>query len=352
MPRIRLLYRAFRDDILAIPTRALVLLAILLLFIVPFITQDPYILSVLIYTNIFAMFAASWDVLGGYTGVLNLAHGALFGIGAYSAALLNIHFDLQPWLSIPLGAIVAVLAGLIIALPALRLRGLHFALASVAFPVILAGIIFAFPDFSGGETGLFGIDSLAGSKLANYLVTLIVMLLSAFAMWKFVDNRSTALRTGIMLQAIREDEIAARAVGVNTIRYKLIAFMVSGFVAGIAGGLYVHVIRVAGPSTLDLMFVFFPIIYTIFGGPATIIGPIVGTFVLSPFMEVLRAVPEARIMVFAILIVLILYFMPEGIVHKFRDRVEQICPRCKVLNVFTRKACRSCGSDLHLQREL
>lgn len=349
--RIVLLYKDFKEDILAIPTRTILFLGAVLLLLVPLFTQEPYVLSLLTYTAIFAIFAASWDLLGGYTGVVSLAHGVLFGLAVYTAALLNLHFGLAPWITIPAGAIVSVLGGLLIAIPALRVRGMYFTLISVAMPFIAMGLVATFPALTGGELGLSGVAYLSSSKIMTYYIVLLVMIICALIMWKVTDSRSAIIRLGIKLQAIRDDEIAARAVGVNTVKQKLVAFAISGFFAGIAGGLYVHVIHVAGPSTLDLMFGFNPLIWTTFGGTATIIGPILGTFILYPFMEFLRAVPEIRMLIFGVLLVLILYFMPEGLLNWFRQKVESICPRCKLVNVAYRKTCRACGADLHLERE-
>jgi len=348
--RIILLYRGFKEDIIAIPTRAILFFGAVILAIIPLFIRDPYILSTLTYTAIFAIFAASWDMLGGYTGVVSLAHGVMFGIAAYTSALLNINLALPPWVTIPIGAIAAVIAGLIIAIPALRVRGMYFTLISIAIPYIVTGIVYAFPEFTGGELGKSGVCSLANSKLEQYYIVYPIMVLCCLIMWKVTDSRSAIIRLGIKLKAIREDEIAARAVGVNTVRQKLTAFAISGFFAGMAGGLYVHVIRVAGPSTLELMFAFNPLIWTVFGGIGTIIGPILGTYILYPTLEFLRIVPEIRMLIFAVLIVMILYFMPEGLIEWFRDKAEEICPRCKLVNVASRKTCRACGADLHLER--
>jgi branched-chain amino acid transport system permease protein len=351
LTRIVLMYRGFKEDILAIPTRAIFFFGAILLLIVPIFNQDPYILTLLIYTAIFAIFAASWDMLGGYTGVVSLAHGVLFGIAAYTAALLNIHLNLPPVITIPLGAVVAVLTGLLIAIPSLRVRGMYFTLISVAIPYIVTGIIFALPDLTGGELGISGVGALADTKLESYYIVYPIMIICCLIMWKVTDSRSAIIRLGIKLQAIREDEIAARSVGVNTVKQKLIAFAISGFFAGIAGGLYAHVIHVAGPSTMELMFAFNPLIWTTFGGTGTIIGPILGTYILYPFMEVLRAFPEVRMLIFALLLIVILYFMPEGLLNWFRDKAEEICPRCKLVNISLRRTCRACGANLHLERE-
>jgi branched-chain amino acid transport system permease protein len=344
------LFRNWQGDILAIPGRAIAFFGLLLLFSIPLITQDPYILRTLAFTGIFAIFAASWDLLSGFTGQLNLGHGAFFAVGAYSAALLNLNLGLPPWATIPVGALIAVPAALIIGFPALRVRGVYLALVTLCVPLILTGVVYAFPDFTGGELGLSGIARLSTSRLFDYYLVLLVMIGCALLMWKLTDARSSLIRLGIFLHAIREDEITARASGIDTTKYKLLAFSLSGFFAGLAGSLYAHLIRVAGPSTLELWFSFQPIMWTIFGGMATIGGPIVGVYLLFPFMEFLRIIPELRMLIFALVIILLILFMPRGLTVRVREEIERECPRCKVINMITRRSCRACYSPLHLEK--
>ena len=344
---LRRLLKDFQGDVLAIPGRLIALIFFLLLFLFPLITQEPYTLRILIFANIFVIFAVSWDFISGYTGQVNFGHALFFGVAAYSTALLNKYLGLQPWLTIPIGALVAVLAGVVMCLPALRLRGPYLSLVTLAFPLILLGIIKAFPDFTGGEHGISGLPGLADSRTANYYISLLVMIISVLIMWKLTDAKSSLVRTGIILHAIREDEIAARATGINTIRYKMLAFAVGGFFAGIAGGLYAHFMKIAGPSTLDMMLSFQAIIWTVFGGIVSIYGAVVGVYFLYPLMELLRVVPELRIIIFAAIVILILLFMPEGIAVWIRDKIERNCPRCKLSNVAFRRTCRACGASLY-----
>jgi len=233
-------------------------------------------------------------------------------------------------------------------LPALRLRGPYLSLVTLAFPLILLGIIFSFRDFTGGELGVSGIDRISGERWIDYCISVPVMLASVFIMWKLTDAKSSLVRTGIIFHAIREDEIAARASGINTIRYKMLAFAVGGFFAGIAGGFHAHLMRIAGPSSLDILLSFQAIIWTVFGGIASIYGPVVGVYTLYPLMEfVLRQISEYRFLIFAGIVVVMLLFMPEGIAVWIRDKIERQCPRCKLSNMALRRTCRACGTSLH-----
>jgi branched-chain amino acid transport system permease protein len=232
-------------------------------------------------------------------------------------------------------------------LPALRLRGPYLALVTMAFPLILMGIIFANTQFTGGELGISNIDRISDSRTTDYYISVVVMLVSVFIMWKLTDTRSGLVRTGLILHAIREDEIAARASGINTIRYKLFAFIVGGFFAGIAGALYAHFMRIAGPSSLDITLSFQAIIWTVFGGIVSIYGAVVGVYILYPLTESLRVISEFRMLIFAAIVIVILLFMPEGIAVWIRDKMERECPRCKLTNGWWRRTCRACSASLY-----
>ena len=338
---LKKLYTIFKGEVLVLPSRIVVLLFFLVLLFLPVVTQDPYLLRILVLTSIFAIFAASWDLLSGFTGQMNFGHALFFGVGAYSAALLNLHAHIPPWGSIPLGALAAVLAGLIIGIPCLRLKGTYLALTTLAFPIILLGIVFAIPEITGGELGVSGLERLTGSRLGDYYLTTVLMIVLCTIMWKITDSN-----TGIIFHAIREDEVAVRASGINTTRYKLLAFSLSGFFAGISGGLYAHFMRIAGPANLEVSMSFTVVIWAIFGGIVTIYGPVGAVFILFPFLEFMRFWPEYRMLMFAGIILLILLYMPEGLFPWVRDKIEKECPRCKIKNVATRKTCRICTAEL------
>ena len=338
---IRKLVTIFKGEVMVLPSRMVVAAFFLVLLGLPLLTQDPYLLRILILTSIFAIFAASWDLLSGFTGQMNFGHALFFGVGAYGAALLNQNLNLPPWGSIPLGALAAVLAGLIIGIPCLRLRGTYLALTTLSFPIILMGIVFAVPEITGGELGISGLDRIVRSRVTQYYITVIVMVVLVVVMWKITDSN-----IGLIFHAIREDEVAVRASGINTTRYKLMAFCLSGLFAGIAGGLYAHFMRIAGPSTLEVSLSFQVVIWSIFGGVVTIWGPVGAVFILYPLLEFFRFWPEYRMLLFALIILLILLYMPQGLFPWIRDKIETECPRCKIRNIARRKTCRICAAEI------
>jgi len=340
------LFKLLRAEVFVLPGRTVALFIILLLLIFPLISPETYVLRVIIIAGIYAIFAASWDLLSGFTGQINFGHALFFGVAAYTAAILNLNLGLAPWATIPLGAVAAVLAGLVVGIPCLRLRGTYLAFATLAFPLILVGVVYAIPSVTHGELGIYGIASLSASRITSYYIVIPSMLALGFIMWKISDSK-----TGLIFHAIREDEVTARASGINTTRYKLLAFCLSGLFAGIAGGLYAHFVKAAAPSTLELLLSFQAIIWAVFGGMATIYGPIAGVLILYPLTEYVLikyfAVPtEARLLITGVIVLLVLLFMPQGLTTWFRDKTEKVCPRCKLQNVAWRKTCRVCAAEL------
>jgi len=344
---LRRAWAELRDEVLALPSRTLVLAWVVALLALPAVYGDPYVMRILTMSCLFAIFAASWDLLAGYTGQVNFGHALFFGAGAYTSALVSLKLGVTPWASVFAGAAMATLSGFLAGYLCLRLRGSYLSLATLAFPLIALGLLFAFPDFSGGELGISGLRRLTPSATGNYYVAAVSMLLVVFGLWTLADSKF-----GLVLHAIRDDEVAARASGINTPRYKLIAFAVSAAAAGFAGALFAHYLRVAGPSTLEVALSFQVVIWGIFGGVATIYGPVAAVFILYPLTEWLgsfRAFGELRLLIFAVIVLLVLLFMPRGLAPWLRDKIETQCPRCKQRNTFYRKICRLCGAALQAQ---
>jgi len=344
MYALRRAWAELKNEIFVLPSRTLVLLWVVALLALPLVYDDAYVLRILTMTCLFAMFAASWDMLAGYTGQVNFGHALFFGAGAYTSGLASQKLGVSPWLTIWAGAAVATLVGWVVGYLCLRLRGSYLSLATLAFPLIVLGLLFAFPGFSGGELGISGLRRLALTPTQNYYVAAVGMLALVFGLWLLADSKF-----GLVLHAIRDDEVAARASGINTPRYKLAVFAISAAAAGFAGALFAHYIRVAGPSTLEVALSFQVVIWGIFGGVATIYGPVAAVFLLYPLTEWLgsfKAFGEMRLLIFAVIVLLVLLFMPRGLAPWVRDKVETQCPRCKQRNGAWKRICRLCGAAL------
>lgn len=341
---LRRAWAELKNEVLVLPSRTLVLAWVIALLALPLVYNDAYVLRILTMTCLFAIFAASWDLLAGYTGQVNFGHALFFGAGAYTSSLMSQKLGVSPWLTIWAGAAVATLVGWGVGYLCLRLRGSYLSLATLAFPLIVLGLLFAFPGFSGGELGISGLRRLVLTPTQNYYVAAVAMLAVVFGLWLLADSRF-----GIVLHAVRDDEVAARASGINTPRYKLAAFAISAAAAGFAGALFAHYIRVAGPSTLEVALSFQVVIWGIFGGVATIYGPVAAVFLLYPLTEWLGSfekIGELRLLIFAVIVLLVLLFMPRGLAPWVRDKIEVQCPRCKQRNAAWKSVCRLCGAGL------
>ncbi|MFC6836077.1 branched-chain amino acid ABC transporter permease [Halomarina ordinaria] len=225
----------------------------------------------------FGMFAMSWDVVSGYTGQISFGHGVFFAVGGYTSALLNIEFGIAPALAVPVGVVLAAVTGLVIGVPALRLRGPYLSLVTLVAPLILLNVFIWQSGTFGGERGLLGEDYFLGlgsdAALEVYYIALVLFTL-IFALL-FAVTRSDA---GRVFTAIREDEDAVAAAGLNPAKFKTFAFVLSAAVGGLAGAMFVHS-PVGGARPSELMSVIVNvevIIAAILGGMGTIVGAAIG----------------------------------------------------------------------------
>ena len=341
--------RDFRWGVLPVPGRLLAVIFFVFLFVFPLITSRGYPMYLMTVAALFTIFAVSWDVLSGYSGQVSFGHALFFGAGAYGSALLYMHLGWPPGVTIILGTLIGTGIGVLTCFPALRLRPPYLSLLTMAFPIILERIVRSIPkDLAGGNYGIRRLPELAGSPVETYYICLVVMVISVLIMWKLTDAGSKYVRTGLIFHAIREDEIAARATGINTIRYKILAFAIAGVFASLAGAMYAHYQSLASPANFSLLQSFLAIIWVVFGGIVSIYGAVVGVYTLYVITDFIRLTPAAQyqMLIMTIIIILILLFMPEGIAVWIRDKLERECPRCKLSNAAWRKECRACSANL------
>jgi branched-chain amino acid transport system permease protein len=300
------------------------LVALGILSAVPLYIKDRAIVELIILANLYAVYAASWDILCGYTGQVNFGHALFVGGGAYTAALLNFYFKIPPWLTIFIGASIAALFGLIIGTPCLRLRGPYFALATFAAAAVPYGLTDVYWEITGGLDGLYGISPIWPTLTGKYYFSLLLTALSCGVI--YVGGRS---KKGLILKSIREDEIGAMASGINTTRYKLVTFVISGFFAGLAGAFYSHNQLHVGPETLSINLSILVIIMGVVGGIGTITGPIVGAYLLTIFNEMLREWEELRLLIYTATVVLMLLFVPKGILPALSEEISRLFKKRK-----------------------
>ncbi|MBZ0155269.1 MAG: branched-chain amino acid ABC transporter permease [Alphaproteobacteria bacterium] len=295
-----------------------VLLAVSL--VIPFMVKDYY-LDVLIMSGIYILLALGLNVIVGFTGLLNLGFAAFYAIGAYAYALLNTRMGIGFWPSLPLAALAASLAGLLLAVPALRLRGDYLAIVTLGFGEILRLVLNNWDSLTNGPNGVSGIapPSLAGfplGALQHYYYLVLVFVLLAIVLIRRVENS----RIGRAWIAIRENEIAAASMGINTTRYKLLAFAVGTFWAGIAGTLFAAKMRFISPESFTFMESILILSMVILGGLGTLYGAVVGAFLLVILPELLRELQLYRMLILGVGLVLLMVFRPQGLLGKARGK--------------------------------
>ncbi len=287
------------------------------------LVKNQYYQLMMTLVPVWATMGLSWNILSGYSGLVSFGHASFFGLGAYTVALGLINLGLSPWIGIPIAAAVGALAGLIIGYPTFRLRGHYFALAMLAYPLAL---LYVFEWLGYQEVSLpmhrenpdaymqFG-DNRVYSVVALGLMLLALLL----------SLRIERSRFGMSLLAIKQNEIAAEAAGIDTFRWKLKAIVLSGLVAGAIGGFYAVVLLVVTPaSVFGMLTSAQALIVALFGGVGTAWGPVIGAAILIPLAETLQAelgdrLPGIQGVVFGMAIILVILFAPEGIYWRVRD---------------------------------
>lgn len=255
-----------------------------------------------------AVLAQAWNILGGFTGYASFGNSTFYGLGTYGTAIAMAQFGLPFWLGLVAGAVLAMIVAVLVGVPILRLRGPYFAIATLGLSAALSALV-ANLDIAGRNIGL--ILPLTRNDTLFYEMSLA--LLAAATVTVALISSS---RFGMGLIAIREDEDAAAVMGVNTTLYKIVALVLSALFTAIAGGIHAYWITFIDPnsafdSTLNVRMV----IMTVFGGPGTVLGPVVGAFLLSAVYEVLASsISTAAALFFGIVIVLAVIFMPKGLI--------------------------------------
>ena len=276
----------------------------------PLVFKSDYDLELLFLCHYYVILACSWDLLTGFTGNVNFGHAFFIGGAGFAGALLNLHLGWGPWLTLPIGGLVAALCGLIVGSFTLRLKGPYFASVTFCFATLLYKWIMIRYEIFGGEEGLSGIDWLTMTSLGAYYVSAVIMLAIIFFLY-FLSKSPF----GLILRSIGENETASEGSGINTTYYKIVAFMISAFFAGVAGAMYGHAQMHVGPEMAHDSLSALVLIMAVVGGMGTIIGPIIGAYLLTLANESLRFLGEFRLLIYSSAVVLIILFAPKGILH-------------------------------------
>ena len=312
---------------------------LLLFLLAPYLIRDDYFLHVLIMILYFAYMASAWNIICGYVGQLSLGHSALSGIGGYVSVLLFMNLGLTPWVGMFVGGFCAMVVALIIGLPTLRLRGPYFALTTIAFAEILRIWLENTESVFGiqlnGASGL--VVPLKGNSPAlfqfadkePFYYIILVMLLAALFITLWIDRS----RLGYYLKAIKGDQDAAEAIGIQSSKYMLIALAISAFLTALGGSfiaqflLFINAERNMG---IDLSIEM--ALMAIVGGQGTVLGPILGAFLLTPTSEITRAylggsLVGLHLIIYGAVLIVAVIFLPNGIIEPARIYYKKLVSR-------------------------
>jgi len=298
---------------------AAVVFFVALITVIPAFTQEPYTILILTMCMLWAGVASSWNLIAGYAGIFTLGHQALFGLGAYVSSIFAMKLGITPWVSIFIGALFAAVIGALISVPSLKLRLMpYIAIATLGLGEIIRIVVLNTVDLTKGAAGLWGIPpftpigdiSFDGvSRIPSYYLMLVMFLATIAITAKIVRSP-----IGKSLSAIKDSQDAAESLGVNVRFNKVVVFMIGSFFAGLFGGFYAHTLLILTPNAvmggqLGLQI----IAYGLVGGMGTIAGPVIGGFVITIGMELLRFMEDYRLIVYALIIILVVIFMRGGI---------------------------------------
>ncbi|HTK82162.1 MAG TPA: branched-chain amino acid ABC transporter permease [Bacteroidota bacterium] len=272
---------------------------------------NPYFLQIIIYVGINTILASSLNLINGFTGQFSLGHAGFMSLGAYTASMITITFQATPGatssyvmfpVALLVGGIVAAVAGVLVGIPSLRLKGDYLAITTLGLGEIIRVIIQNL-DFVGGARGLVGIPKLSDFFWVFSVVAIVIFMIS--------NMIHSTYGKGFL--AVRDDEVAAQAMGINTTKYKVIAFVIGAFFAGVAGGLYAHFVSYITPSQFGFIKSIEIVVMVIVGGMGNTVGVILAAIVLTILPEALRGVAEYRMVLYSLMLVVIMISRPQGL---------------------------------------
>ena len=277
--------------------------------LLPLIIKSPYYLHIMILTFIYMVAAASLRTIT-ISGQWPLAHGAFFGIGAYIAGMASKWIGWSPWFTLPVGGLVAMGIGVLTGYPFARLRALYYAMGSLFFGIGVIQIIYAMGDYTGGYSGLTGIQPIfpSGSKVLYYYFFLGFALLSMIALYRFEFSR-----IGVNLKAIAQSHLVASSIGIDEAWYRIMVVGVGCFFAGLIGAAYAHYKMVISPDSFNFMATLWLVMYILIGGIGSFAGPIVGVAIGVIIPELFRGLKTYSPFIFAVILLIVVYLLPKGL---------------------------------------
>ncbi len=292
---------------------------------------NGYVMHLLIMSLIWAVVAASWDIVLGYAGIFNLGQIAFFAIGAYTTGMLSKNFGVSPWIGLVAGGIVAGLCGILIGLPCLKLKGIYVALMTLAFYEVIGPlIVVGRPVGTGGNGGLLPIPPLSiGSYVFTssqpvpwYIVSLGIFTICIFVIYRMINSYF-----GMAFVALRDQENLAQSLGVNRFKSSLLISGTAAFLTGFAEAFYAHYVSSISPRMLGLDSFLFLLIMVIFGGAGNFPGAVIGAFFITFVNDLLRPLGTFRLLVLGALLVALIILLPKGIMGTIQGIIERSASR-------------------------
>lgn len=289
--------------------------AIAILALMPLVVRQSYYMGILCRILLYATLAGSLNAINGYSGQTCIGHAGFFCIGAYCEAILATRLGLSFWMVLPIAGIVTAIFGGVVALPTLKMKGIYLSIVTLGFSEIVRLVALNWEGLTGGPMGIKGIPvptifglQFSGSKTYYYIFLAIAVL------FVFITGRVIRSRVGRAWTAIREDELAAKSLGVQTPFYKATNFMYGAFWAGIAGAAYAPYVRFIDSTMFSLDEGFNILSMVIIGGQGTLVGPVVGSVIVNLLTELLRPIGQWRMVAYGLLIILMMWWRPQGLV--------------------------------------
>jgi branched-chain amino acid transport system permease protein len=316
------------------PRAYVTFLALSLLILIPIISGSPFVYHIFVLLCLFAALSSAWNIVGGFAGQLSLGHAVFYGIGAYTSMLLLLRYGISPWIGMFLGGAISVVVAVIISYPCFRLRGPFFALATIAVLEVIRHMAVHQTDLTGGAAGIappmkIGVAwMMVREKWIYLLIAFGFLCLTLFASWRIKNSK-----LGFYLVAVREREDAALAVGVNAVKVKLWAVVISAFLTSLVGsfhGMYLSFIDPTSAFSLELSIQI--AMFSLIGGLGTVFGPLVGTALVLPIAELARGWLSSfgngfHGLVYGIVLVVVVLTIPNGLVGRFGPGVAALIDR-------------------------
>ncbi len=304
--------------------KIIIIIAIALSLLVPFLNLSSFVIRMIIMVGIYIILGLSLNLVTGFAGQLSLGHAAFYAIGAYTSAILSTRFEMSFFITALMGALLAAFFGFLLGLPTLKLEGAYLAIVTLGFCEIVRIVALNWMGLTRGPMGIpgipapsiFGID--LGTEVGYYFLIYILAAATIITIYRIVNSR-----VGRAFIAIREDELAAQSMGINTTMYKVLAFTIAAFFAGLAGSFYAHYVTYIDPQsfTFDESIQILSIV--ILGGMGSIPGTIIGALILVTAPEFLRSLQDYRMVMYGAVLIIMMLTRPQGIMGASKTKIKR-----------------------------